>query len=143
MRIPRLRQPATGWSSPRTIRQVRRPTPTPTCLGDESDPGDLGIAEMNDEVNHRRFSPEGDPVQTAFHGEPDEVQRLTSSLRTSGEGIWPLIRSLVETEGIRSRDEHWLGPGTGGPNDRNTRRSWPAIDAYPSSSTVRRPSMTR
>jgi len=30
-------------------------------LGNESDQGDLGIAEMNDEVNHRRFSPEGDP----------------------------------------------------------------------------------
>ena len=72
-------------------------------------PGDLGIAEMNDEVNHRRFSQKA-TLCNGLHGEPDEVQRLTSSLRTSGEGIWPLIRSLVETEGIRSRDEHWLGP---------------------------------
>src|SRR5688572_297960 len=63
-------------------------------LGDQSDPGDIGIAEMNEEVNHRRFSDDDEPVSTLYHGEPDEVIRLTTALRSSDEGNWPLIRSL-------------------------------------------------
>jgi hypothetical protein len=69
-------------------------------LGAESDPGDIGVAETNEEVNHRRFSSEGLPVSTAFRGEPDEIQRLTACLRHSQQGNWPLIRSLLEAQGV-------------------------------------------
>jgi hypothetical protein len=69
-------------------------------LGDQSDPGDIGIAEMNDVVNHRRFSPEGEPVHTHFRTEPDEVRRHTAALRSSTGGNWPLIRSLLEEQGV-------------------------------------------
>jgi hypothetical protein len=69
-------------------------------LGDESDPGDIGIAGMNEDVNHRRFSSEGEPVHTYFRPEPEEVRRLTAALRTSDEGNWPLIRSLLQEQAV-------------------------------------------
>jgi hypothetical protein len=80
-----------------------------TDIGNESDPGDIGVAEVNEDVNHKRFSSEGEPVHTAYHGEPDEVHRLTAALRTSEDGNWPLIRSLLRRQDVEPSDAAVVG----------------------------------
>lgn len=78
-------------------------------LGDEASGGDIGVAASNRDVNHQRFSSEGELVHTLFHGVPDEVHRLTSMLRESNDGNWPLIRSLLKQEGVEAGDAAVVG----------------------------------
>jgi hypothetical protein len=78
-------------------------------LGAESEPGDIGIAGMNDEVNHRRYSRDGDPVHTTWRVELDEIHRLTAALRSSPDGNWPVVRSLLHERGVSPDDVAAIG----------------------------------
>lgn len=73
-------------------------------IGSDPDPGDLDVAESNEDVNHQSFSPNGEILSTMFRVEPEHLRRSTRLMRESTRPSWSRLRERLTQRGVDPSD---------------------------------------
>lgn len=58
------------------------------------------MAGANEDVNHRRLSPDGGVLSTKFRVEPEHLRRSTRLMRESDRSAWRRMRERLRERGI-------------------------------------------
>jgi hypothetical protein len=91
------------WIEQAALQSVSDAEPRTEEIGDEPDPGDIGVAESYAVVNHERVSADGTPESTLYRPSLNELRRLTSLMRTEISPGWQELRGLLRESAIDSQ----------------------------------------